>query len=175
MLERGLSPQAAAWVLGLGGLGQVAGRLVYTALARHASLTVRTATVFGLVTVSTAVLAVVPGPVGLLVAASMTAGVGRGIATLLQATAVTDRWGARGYGRLSGVLGLPILLATALAPGAGAVLAEVTGNYATGFAILAAVAATGTVLMVASTPGREATAGQMRPLDMQVGNLRRRS
>ena len=175
MLERGLSPQAAAWVLGLGGLGQVAGRLVYTALARHASLTVRTATVFGLVTVSTAVLAVVPGPVGLLVAASMTAGVGRGIATLLQATAVTDRWGARGYGRLSGVLGLPVLLATALAPGAGAVLAEVTGNYATGFAILAAVAATGTVLMVASTHGREATAGQMRPLDMQVGNLRRRS
>ena len=175
MLERGLSPQTAAWVLGLGGLGQVAGRLVYTTLARHASLTVRTVTVFGLVTASTAVLAVVPGPVGLLVAASMTAGVGRGISTLLQATAVTDRWGARGYGRLSGVLGLPVLLATALAPGAGAVLAEVTGSYATGFAVLAAVAAVGTVLTVASTHGRATTAGRMRPLDMQVGEFRRQS
>ncbi|WP_339393590.1 MFS transporter [Brevibacterium metallidurans] len=151
MLERGLSPQAAAWVLGLGGLSQVAGRIVYTALARYASLAVRTATVFGLVTVSTAVLAVVPGPVGLLVAASMTAGVGRGIATLLQATAVTDRWGTRGYGRLSGILGLPVLLATALAPGAGAVLAEVTGSYANGFAVLAALAAVGTMFLVASS------------------------
>ena len=175
MLERGLSPQTAAWVLGLGGLGQVAGRLVYTTLARHASLTVRTVTVFGLVTASTAVLAVVPGPVGLLVAASMTAGVGRGISTLLQATAVTDRWGPRGYGRLSGVLGLPVLLATALAPGAGAVLAEVTGSYATGFAVLAVVAAVGTVLTVASTHGRATTAGRMRPLDMQVGEFRRQS
>src|SRR5699024_12406860 len=50
------------------------------------------------------------------------------------ATLFRSRWGPRGYGRLSGVLGLPVLLATALAPGAGAVLAEVTGSYATGFA-----------------------------------------
>ncbi|WP_293696207.1 MFS transporter [uncultured Agrococcus sp.] len=151
MLERGLTAQTAAWVLGLGGPGQVAGRLVYTALAHRTSLTVRTATVFGLVTVSTAVLAVVPGPVGLLIAASMTAGVGRGIATLLQATAVTDRWGPRAYGHLSGVLGLPVLLASASAPFVGAVLAELTGSYARAFAVLAVLAAGGTVLMVAST------------------------
>lgn len=150
MLERGLDARAAAWVLGLGGLGQVAGRLVYTGLAHRASLTARTATVFALVTASTLALAVVPGPVGLLVAASMLAGVGRGIATLLQATAVTDRWGPRAYGHLSGVLGLPALLATALAPGAGAVLAELTGGYARAFVVLAVVAAIGTVLMVVS-------------------------
>ncbi|PFG68175.1 sugar phosphate permease [Propionibacteriaceae bacterium ES.041] len=150
MLERGLDAQAAAWVLGLGGVGQVAGRLVYTGLARRASLAARTATVFVLVSASTLALAVVPGPVGLLVAASMTAGVGRGIATLLQATAITDRWGPRGYGHLSGVLGLPVLLTTALAPFAGAVLAEATGGYATAFVVLAALAAVGTVLMIAS-------------------------
>jgi len=150
MLERGLDARAAAWVLGLGGLGQVAGRLVYTGLAHRASLTARTAVVFALVTASTLALAVVPGPVGLLVAASMIAGVGRGIATLLQATAVTDRWGPRAYGRLSGVLGLPVLLATALVPGAGAVLAEITGSYATAFVVLAVLAAVGAVLMVAS-------------------------
>lgn len=117
MLERGLMAQSAAWVLGLGGVGQVAGRLLYAALAGRASLTVQTATVFALVTVSIAALAVVPGPTGALVALSMTAGVGRGVATLLQATAITDRWGARAYGHLSGMLGLPVLLATALAPG----------------------------------------------------------
>lgn len=151
MLERGLMAQSAAWVLGLGGVGQVAGRLLYAALAGRASLTVQTATVFALVTVSIAALAVVPGPTGALVALSMTAGVGRGVATLLQATAITDRWGARAYGHLSGMLGLPVLLATALAPWAGAVLAEVTGSYATGFAVLAALAGLGTVLMIAST------------------------
>lgn len=150
MLERGLDTGAAAWVLGLGGAGQVAGRLVYTGLAHRASLTARTAAVFVLVSASTLALAVVPGPVGLLVAASMLAGVGRGIATLLQATAVTDRWGPRAYGRLSGVLGLPVLLASASAPFVGAVLAELTGSYARAFAVLAALAAVGTVLMVAS-------------------------
>lgn len=151
MLERGLTTQTAAWVLGLGGLGQVAGRLVYTALAHRASLTTRTATVFGLVTVSTLALAIVPGPVALLVATSMAAGVGRGIATLLQATAITDRWGPRAYGHLSGLMGLPVLLATALAPWSGAVLAAITGSYATGFTILAGLAAIGTVLLIAST------------------------
>lgn len=151
MLERGLDTGAAAWLLGLGGAGQVAGRLVYTGLAHRASLTARTAAVFSLVSASTLTLAVVPGPVGLLVAASMLAGVGRGIATLLQATAVTDRWGPRAYGRLSGVLGLPVLLAAAFAPFAGAALAELTGSYARAFAVLAGLAAVGTVLMIAST------------------------
>jgi len=165
MLERGLTAQSAAWVLGLGGIGQVAGRLVYTGLARRVPLTARTATVFVLVSASTLALAVVPGPVGLLVAASMVAGVGRGIATLLQATAITDRWGPRAYGHLSGVLGLPVLLATALAPFAGAVLAEATGGYAHAFLVLAALAAVGTVLMIASSRPRaplraEATAEQ---------------
>lgn len=151
MLERGLDARAAAWVLGLGGVGQVAGRLVYTGLAHRASLTARTAAVFILVTASTLVLAVVPPSVGLLIAASMLAGVGRGIATLLQATAITDRWGRRrAYGHLSGVLGLPVLLAAALALFAGAVLAEVTGSYARAFAVLTALAAVGTALMIAS-------------------------
>src|SRR5690625_2789934 len=98
MLERGLRAQLAAWILGLGGIGQVAGRVVYTALVRRASLTARTASVFGLVTVSIAALAVIPEPTGVLVALSMTAGIGRGVATLLQATAITDRWGPRSYG-----------------------------------------------------------------------------
>ncbi len=165
MLERDLDAGAAAWVLGFGGLGQVAGRLVYTGLANRASLAARTATVFVLVSASTLALAVVPGPVGLLVAASMAAGVGRGIATLLQATAITDRWGPRAYGHLSGGMGLPVLLATALAPSVGAVLTGVTGSYANAFAVLAALAAVGTVLMITSartsTSGRaEVTASQ---------------
>lgn len=159
MLERGLSPQTAAWVLGLGGAGQVAGRLVYTALAHRASLMLRTTLVFGLVTVSTAALAVVPGPVWLLIGMSMISGVGRGIATLLKATAITDRWGPRAYGHLSGVLGLPVLLAAASAPWAGAVLAEAAGSYASAFVILAGLAGVGTVLLIAGTHTRQPAPG----------------
>ncbi len=151
MLERGVATQTAAWVLGLGGLGQVAGRLVYTALAHRASLVLRTTVVFGLVTISTAVLAVVQGPVALLIGVSMFAGVGRGIATLLQATAITDRWGPRAYGHLSGLLGLPVLLAAAAAPWAGAVFAEAAGSYQAAFLILAGLAGAGTVLLIIST------------------------
>ncbi|MGI6877896.1 MFS transporter [Microbacterium sp. gxy059] len=150
MLERGLGTGTAAWVLGLGGVGQVAGRLVYTALGDRFSLTARTAAVFAVVAGSTLALAVVPGPVGLLIAASMAAGVGRGVATLLQATAITDRWGPRAYGRLSGVVGLPALLAAAIAPFAGTVLAHAVGGYASAFAVLAALAGVGAALMVAS-------------------------
>ncbi|SJN11166.1 integral membrane transport protein [Leucobacter sp. 7(1)] len=150
MLERGLGMQSAAWVLGLGGLGQVAGRLLYTAVAARASLLTRTAVVFALVTVSTAALAVVPGPSTVLVGLSILAGVGRGIATLLQATAITDRWGPRAYGHLSAVMGVAVLLATAIAPWAGTFLAWAAGSYATGFAVLAGIAAVGTILLLLS-------------------------
>ena len=54
----------------------------------------------------------------------------RGIVTLLQATAVTDRWGARDYGTLSGVLAAPLTLTTAVAPFLGAALAALLGGYA---------------------------------------------
>lgn len=155
MLERGLTTETAAWVLGLGGLGQVAGRLVYTALAHRVSLMLRTTLVFGLVTVSTAALAVVPSPVWLLIGVSMFAGVGRGIATLLQATAITDRWGPRAYGHLSGVLGVPVLLAAASAPWAGTVLAEAAGSYASAFVVLTGLAGVGTLLLIAGTHTRQ--------------------
>jgi hypothetical protein len=65
---------------------------------------------------TTAVLGFAPGPLELLVAVSILVGAARGIFTLLQATAITDRWGGVHYGRLSGVLSTPIILATSLAP-----------------------------------------------------------
>lgn len=154
LLERGISTEVAAWALGLGGVGQVAGRVVYAASAHHVSLRSRTVLVFGLAAAGTAALAVSPGHAPLLIGLSMVAGVARGIATLLHATAITDRWGPRAYGRLSGILGVPVVLASALAPWAGAALADLTGSYATTFGLLAALAAVGAVLVTLSTPPR---------------------
>ena len=80
--------------------------------------------ILALAAAATALLAVLPGPAALLIAAAMLAGAARGVFTLLQATAISDRWGAVHYGRLNGLLSAPALLATALAPWAGAALAQ---------------------------------------------------
>ena len=70
----------------------------------------------------------------------------------LQATAISDRWGATHYGRLNGLLSAPAMVATALAPWAGAALAQTLGGYPAVFALLAAVAALAALLAAGSVP-----------------------
>jgi MFS family permease len=106
---------------------------------------------------ATVLLAVLPGPAALLIAAAMLAGAARGVFTLLQATAISDRWGATHYGRLNGLLTAPAMVATALAPWAGAALSEVLGGYPTVFWLLAGIAA----LAAGSVPA--AAAPRRRP------------
>jgi MFS family permease len=82
------------------------------------------------------------------------AGAARGVFTLLQATAVSERWGAEHYGRLNGLFLAPAMVATALAPWAGAALAEVFGGYPAVFVLLAALAAVAGALAVGTVPRR---------------------
>ena len=96
-------------------LGQVLGRLGYRRLVA-ARPSARGVWCPRATAAATALLAVLPGPAALLIAAAMLAGAARGVFTLLQATAISDRWGAAHYGRLNGLLSAPALLATALAP-----------------------------------------------------------
>lgn len=139
LLERGCTTSEAAWALGLGGAGQTLGRTLYATLARHTGAIARTVALTGLSGLTTAALALVPGPYGLLVTLSITAGMVRGNLTLLQATAITDRWGTTHYGRLSGLLAAPTTAASALAPFAGAALAAQLGGYPYLFALLALI------------------------------------
>lgn len=154
LVERGVSPMVAAWVLGLGGLGQVIGRVFYARLDRGTTLRQRSALIYALLALTTAALAWNITAAVLLVVISMAAGVARGIVTLLQATAVTDRWGTREYGRLSGVLNGPMMLAVAVAPFLGAILAEWLGSYEAMFGVLAGLAALGLGSIVVSIPAR---------------------
>ena len=120
--ERGIGPGTAALVLGIGGVGQVLGRLGYAPLARRLGVRARTLVVLTTVAVSTGLLGMLTW-LPALIAVAVLAGMVRGIVTLLQATAVTDRWGARDYGTLSGVLAAPLTFTTAVAPFLGAALA----------------------------------------------------
>ncbi|MEV0219581.1 MFS transporter [Streptomyces sp. NPDC050704] len=150
LTERGASPTAAAWALGLGGAGQTLGRVFYTFLARRTGVTTRTVALIGASGATTAALAATPGPYVVLLLLAVAAGMVRGNLTLLQATAVTDRWGTADYGHLSGILAAPVTIAGALAPFAGAALATRLGGYAPLFALLASASFAACVLAVAS-------------------------
>jgi MFS family permease len=152
LLDRGLTDGTAALALGLGGAGQVAGRLGYARLTRSTGLRGRTIAVLAGGAATTAALALIPGPAALLVLGAVLAGAARGIFTLLTATAVADRWGIHHYGRLNGLLTAPMTLASAVAPAAGAGLAVLTGGYPAMFLALAAAGAAATVLAAVVTP-----------------------
>ncbi|ONI49992.1 MULTISPECIES: MFS transporter [unclassified Streptomyces] len=139
LLERGYTTSQAAWALGIGGAGQTLGRTLYAALARRTTATARTTILIALGALTTAAFAAVPGPYALLIAVSIVAGMVRGNLTLLQATAITDRWGTTHYGRLSGLLAAPATTASALTPFAGAALATQLGGYPHLFGVLAIV------------------------------------
>lgn len=152
-MERGMTTTVSAWALGLSGIGQVAGRLGYRRITARLPVRARTVGILALSGAAILLLAVIPGPAPLLIAVAMLAGAGRGVFTLLQATAISDRWGTEHYGRLNGLLGAPGMIATAVAPWAGAALAAAMGGYAVVFVILAGCAAVAAVLAIGTVPG----------------------
>ncbi|SDT10523.1 Cyanate permease [Friedmanniella luteola] len=149
--ERGIGPGTAAVVLGVGGVGQVLGRLSHAPLARRLGVRARTLVVLGTVALTTGLLGVLSW-LPSLIASAVAAGMVRGIVTLLQATAVTDRWGARDYGTLSGVLAAPLTLTTAVAPFLGAALAVLLGSYAAMLLAMAGVGLAAAALSLGSVP-----------------------
>lgn len=151
MSQRGIGTGAAAVALGLGGAGQVLGRLGYQTLVRRVGVVPRTVVSMAGVAATTALLGVFT-TYAALVAVAIGAGVMRGIMTLLQATAVTERWGSTHYGHLSGLLSAPVMIATAIGPFVGAALASLLGGYAAMFLALGAIAAAGALLAVATRP-----------------------
>ena len=165
---RGLSPTLAAWALGLGGAGQVAGRLCYRPLLARVGVRSRAALITGAGGVCILILAVLPGQAALLTAASVLVGASRGLFTLLEATVVSDQWGPEGYASLNGVFSAPLAAATAIAPTIGAALATVAGGYPALFLILAGTGAVSAVIALASGPAPQ-PAGRVPPPALPAG------
>ncbi|MBO0827427.1 MAG: MFS transporter [Streptosporangiales bacterium] len=146
-VDRGASTGLAAVTLGLVGAGQLLGRLGYGMLHRVLAPRWRTALVLFVGAVTIGLLAVVPLPA--LVVTAVCAGAARGTFTLLQATAVSDRWGTAHFGTLNGAFIAPVTAAIAVAPAGCALLAERLGGYPYALTLLAllvlggAAAATG--------------------------------
>ena len=166
---RGLSTGLAAWALGLGGAGQVAGRLCYRPLASRLGPRARLTVVIAAGAAATLLLGLVPGPAVLLIATAVIAGAIRGVFTLTEATLVADYWGASRYAVLNGVFNAPLLAAGALAPGIGAGIATLAGSYPALFAILAATGAGGAAL-AAVTPSPGTAGDGQSGGDVQAGS-----
>jgi MFS family permease len=149
LLDRGASPAQAAWALGLGGVGQTIGRLLYSPIAHRTTPARRTAVLILTGGATTLAIALIPGPLWLLTVGAMVAGMVRGNLTLLQATAVTDRWGTNHYARLMAILSAPVTIAAALAPWAGSLIADQLNSYGRLFITLTAISAVAAVLAVA--------------------------
>jgi predicted MFS family arabinose efflux permease len=139
-MEKGLTFELAALGLGLIGAGQVIGRLVFLARPRNARPWVVVAAVAALAAVSLAALAFVPGPAWLLIVFGIVAGAVRGAYTLVQASAVADRWGTRNYGSINGTFMAPVTIAAALTPAIGPAVAAGVGSFSAMVAIMAGAA-----------------------------------
>lgn len=147
-IARGASTGLAAVTLGLVGAGQLLGRLGYGTLHRVLTPRWRTALVLFVGAVMIGLLAVVPLPA--LVVAAVCAGAARGTFTLLQATAVSDRWGTAHFGTLNGAFAAPVTAAIAVAPAGCALLAERLGGYPYALSLLAVLVAGGAVTAIGS-------------------------
>ena len=149
---RGMAPTLAAVALGLGGAGQVAGRLCYRILAARLKTRGRMAAIIAASAVATLLIGLVPGPAVLLIATAVLAGMVRGMFTLTQATLVADYWGPDRYAVLNGVFNAPLVAAGAVAPGIGAGIAALAGSYPVLFVILASTSGSGAVLAATAPP-----------------------
>ncbi|MFD9735737.1 MFS transporter [Umezawaea sp. NPDC059074] len=152
LTERGLSTTTAAWALGLGGVGQVLGRLGYGRLTARTTVRTRTTVILLTSAATTVLLGLLPGPAVLLIGAAVLAGCARGVFTLLQATAVSDRWGSAHYGRLGGLLSAPVAVTTASAPWVATSLAGSMGGYSAVFLVIAVIAVIATAISLGSIP-----------------------
>ena len=149
-MEKGLTYELAAWALGLLGAGQVIGRLVYVVAPHGTAPWVPLAATSGSAVLLLGLMALVPGPPWLLIAIGMAAGAVRGAQTLVQASAVADRWGTRNYGSTNGVFAAPITAVAAFGPSLGPLVATTVGGYEAMALVMAGVAVVAFVVARAS-------------------------
>ncbi len=157
LIDRGMTSTGAAWALGLGGAGQVLGRVFYPWMTHRLTAPARAVVVIGTMSISLCGFVTVAGPGPVLIGLAVSAGASRGLFTLAGATLVSDHWGPERYAAVSGVYNAPVLAASALAPLLGALIVEATGSYVGLFAVLAAVAGIATGLAILATTGRKET------------------
>ena len=143
LLERGYGSSFAAFAIGLIGISQIPGRVLFAAVAGRVSEPVRTVGLFVLIALGIVLVIGVDAKPAVLVGMVLV-GMGNGMATLARATVIADRYGPAAYGAIASVAGAGTMGARAVAAWAAVV------GYGSMLATLAAIAAFAAVLAYAA-------------------------
>ena len=144
LLERGHSAAFAAFAVGLVGVSQIPGRVLFGPLAVRLPRPQATAAVFLLLAAGVAVVVSVHATWAV-IAGLVLLGMGNGMSTLARATAIADHYGGKAYGTIASVAASMTTTARAGGPIAAALLAAAAG-YEALLWTLAAIAAMAAVL-----------------------------
>jgi MFS family permease len=144
LLERGEDPAFAAFAVGLIGISQIPGRVLFALAAARLPRSLAIAAVFGTIAAGIAVIVGLHGTVALLIG-FVVLGMGNGMTTLARAAAIADLYGSGGYGTIAGVAAAVTTAARAIAPVAAAVYAAAV-EYTAVLWTLAALAALAALL-----------------------------
>ena len=129
LLERGYSAPFAAFAVGLVGLSQIPGRVVFAAIGSRLPRELAISAVFVLIAAGIAVLVGVDTTATVL-AGLVLLGMGNGMATLARATAIADLYGGASYGTINSVAAAGTTGARAVGPVIAAVYAAAVGYSA---------------------------------------------
>jgi MFS family permease len=144
LLERGEDPAFAAFAVGLIGISQIPGRVLFALAAARLPRALAIAAVFATIAAGIAVIVGLHGTVALLIG-FVVLGMGNGMTTLARAAAIADLYGSGGYGTIAGVAAAVTTAARAIAPVAAAVYAAAV-DYTAVLWTLAALAAVAALL-----------------------------
>ncbi|HLV12085.1 MAG TPA: MFS transporter [Trueperaceae bacterium] len=157
LLERGHDPALVATVVGLVGLMQLGGRLLFAPAARGRDLASLTAVTFA-ARAAALLLLVLPLPAYGLVAFAVLFGAANGAGTLARAALVAERFGSRHYGAINGSMSTLIALAQTVAPLSVGFLRVATGDYAVALLVLAGTAVVAALAVLKARPPRQPAA-----------------
>jgi MFS family permease len=140
LLERGYSTGFAAFAVGLIGISQIPGRLLFAPLAARLPRAYATASVFALVACGIALI-VGPDATATVLMGFVVLGMGNGMTTLARATAMADLYGQRAYGTIASVAAFLTTGARAAGPVTAALWAAAVGYTALLWSLVAVAAA----------------------------------
>jgi MFS family permease len=126
LLERGQDPAFAAFAVGLIGVSQIPGRVLFAGAAARLPRPAAIATVFATIAAGIVVVVGLPNDTALVIGFVLL-GMGNGMTTLARAAAIADLYGPAGYGTIAGVMGAVTTVARAAAPVAAALCAAAVG------------------------------------------------
>ena len=129
LVERGHSPAFAAFAVGLIGVSQIPGRVLFAPLAERLPRPAAIAALFVLIAAGIAVLVTVHATWAVIVGLVLL-GMGNGMSTLARATSIADLFGPGAYGTIASVAAFVTTAARAVGPVAAAVYAAAFGYVA---------------------------------------------